>query len=230
MRNWGLVITGFYILLTVFLFTLGILFMASEDSGPAHMVDDFISSLSVTWIVILPMVSAQILLLFLSVDTSWRRMKPQRHMALTAGLVGLMLTILVISVVFAIGSARMGDDFLDSLGPATPEENWKLLVEPLAAILIWVFWGFMFYLFSKQKSNVVDSAVSWLLRGSVLELLIAVPCHIIVRQRSDCCAPAVSALGIATGIAIMLMSFGPGALLLYKRKLDGYKTKISSPD
>lgn len=228
MRNWGLVITGFYTLLTGFLFTVGLMYMAGENVGDISSVNDFISSFGDFWILILPMVSAQILLLFLSVDTSWRRMKPQRHMALTAGLVGLMLAILVISVVFAIGSARMGDDFLDSLA-ADSEENWKMLVEPLAAILIWVFWAVMFYLFSKHKSNVIDSAISWLLRGSVLELLIAVPCHLIIRQRTDCCAPVVSAFGIATGIAIMLMAFGPGALLLYQRKLDDYK-KTRSPD
>jgi len=162
-------------------------------------------------------------LLFLSVDTSWRRMKPQRHMALTAGLVGLMLAILVISVVFAIGSARMGEGFFDYLFAADSEEYWKMLVAPLAAILIWVFWAVMFYVFSKHKSNVIDSAISWLLRGSVLELLIVVPCHLIIRQRNECCAPMISALGIATGIAIMLMAFGPGALLLYQRKLDDYK-------
>jgi len=67
--------------------------------------------------------------------------------------------------------------------------------------------------------------MSWLIKGSVLELLVAVPCHIIVRQREWCCGQYVSAYGIAAGIAVMLLAFGPSALLLYKRKLDEYKDR-----
>jgi hypothetical protein len=54
------------------------------------------------------------------------------------------------------------------------------------------------------------------------QLLIVVPCHIIVR-RQDCCAPMVTSFGIATGIAVMLLSFGPSALLLYKKRLEEYR-------
>jgi hypothetical protein len=37
--------------------------------------------------------------------------------------------------------------------------------------------------------------------GSILELLVAVPSHIIVRRRGDCCAPLGTFCGTATGIA-----------------------------
>ena len=56
-------------------------------------------------------------------------------------------------------------------------------------------------------------------------LLIVVPSHVIVRRRGDCCAPVVTSFGIVTGIAIMLLSFGPGILLLYKKRLDAYKAR-----
>jgi hypothetical protein len=56
-----------------------------------------------------------------------------------------------------------------------------------------------------------------LLRGSALELLVAVPCHVIVRRRDDCSAPVVTGFGIVTGIAIMLLSFGLSVLLLYQK-------------
>jgi hypothetical protein len=46
-------------------------------------------------------------------------------------------------------------------------------------------------------------------------LLVAVPSHIVVRSRNDCCAPFGSFWGIATGLSIMLLSFGPGVLFLF---------------
>jgi hypothetical protein len=85
-----------------------------------------------------------------------------------------------------------------------------------------LLWGIFFYVYLRGASAAVTRVISWLLRGSVLELLIAVPCHIIVRRRQDCSAPIVTSFGIATGIAIMLLAFGPSVLLLYKKRLDEY--------
>jgi hypothetical protein len=54
-----------------------------------------------------------------------------------------------------------------------------------------------------------------MLRGSFLELLIAVPTHIVARSRDYCCAGAYTFIGIALGLAVMLLSFGPGVFLLF---------------
>ena len=90
---------------------------------------------------------------------------------------------------------------------------------------LWLLWAVVFFLYLRKASELVNRVLTWLLRGSVLELLIVVPSHVIVRRRGDCCAPAVTSLGIVTGIAIMLLSFGPGILLLYKKRLDAYKAR-----
>jgi hypothetical protein len=92
-------------------------------------------------------------------------------------------------------------------------------------LFAWLFWGIVFYFFLRNSSAVVNQIVSWLLRGSILELLVAVPCHVIVRRRHDCLAPIVTSFGIVTGIAIMLLSFGSSVLFLYKKRLDAYAVR-----
>jgi hypothetical protein len=50
------------------------------------------------------------------------------------------------------------------------------------------------------------------------------PAYLIVRQRHECTAPEVTAFGVATGLAILLMSVGPGTWFLYRaglRRLRG---------
>jgi hypothetical protein len=88
--------------------------------------------------------------------------------------------------------------------------------------MLWALWGILFYLYFRNSLEITTRAVSWLLKGSVLELLVAVPCHILVRRRGDCSAPAATSFGIVTGIAVMLLSFGPSVLLLYKKRMDAY--------
>ena len=226
MRNWGIVVTAFYAIVVLLLLSFGMVLLAENwwDLDPNYLPD--MNELVV--ISLIPtafLVCGQVLLLFLNVDTSWRRVKPQRHAKVTAGLVGIMVTILTVAILLAIATALWGDNFdipiLDQI-----DEQWLQLVVFLVTIgVIWTIWGVVFYRFSKDTSDVAGSAVSWLIKGSVLELLVAVPCHIIVRQREWCCAQYVSAYGIAAGIAIMLMAFGPSAMFLYKRKLEEYKNR-----
>jgi hypothetical protein len=85
----------------------------------------------------------------------------------------------------------------------------------------------VFYLYLRGSSQPVNRALTWLLRGSVLELLIAVPSHVIVRRRDECCAPILTSFGIVTGIAVMLLTFGPGILLLYKKRIESYRNRES---
>lgn len=229
MRNWGIVVTAFYAVVVLLLLSLGMVSLA-EDWWAEEWWDqsDMVELMYFSLIPTAFLVGGQALLLFLSVDSSWRRLKPQRHAKVTAGLVGIMVTILAIAIVLSIATALWGDNFdipiLDQM-----DEGWLQIVVFLATIaVIWGIWGIVFYSYSKRSSDVADSAVSWLIKGSVLELLVAVPCHIIVRQREWCCAQYVSAYGIAAGIAIMLMAFGPSAMFLYKRKLEEYKNRTTA--
>ena len=99
--------------------------------------------------------------------------------------------------------------------------NWPGLIIPAIS---WIAWGIVFSRsFSSEKTgSFISTVINWLLRGSILELLVAIPSHIISRQRDDCCAPPFLLLGIATGLSIALMSFGPGVIILFAQRI---KTK-----
>ena len=157
--------------------------------------------------------AGQGLLLFLSVDTSRKYLKPRTRIGASIGLASLFFGFLTITLVWSIVAMVMGDDGL-------PEEVLWILALPL---VLWVVWGVILYIYMKESSDLVTRLTTWLLRGSVLELLIAVPAHVWVRRRDDCSAPAVTGFGILTGIAIMLMAFGPSVLFLLKKRLDRYR-------
>ena len=53
---------------------------------------------------------------------------------------------------------------------------------------------------------------------TVVELLVAVPTHLVVRRRSECCAGIGTAIGIGAGILVMLLAFGPSVGFLYYRR------------
>ncbi len=97
--------------------------------------------------------------------------------------------------------------------------NWRVLFIPA---IFWLVWAIIFYRsFSNHDPGSFTSTITrWLLRGSILELLVAVPSHIISRHRNECCAPPFTFLGIVTGLSIALMSFGPGLFFLFAKKIN----------
>lgn len=219
MRKWGIVITVVYALIVLgLLVPAGAFFAGGWNSVRAA---GKVYREGIVWIPIASVLAGQALLLFLSVDTSRRRLKPRAHIAISGAvascLIGLLTYAAIVSLGFAIRGDKFGDTFMDTQGEIIG--FWALA---------WLVWGIVFYLYFRNSSVVVTQITSWLLKGSVLELLIAVPCHIIVRRRQDCSAPVVTSFGIVTGIAIMLLSFGPSVLFLYKKRLDEYETRGSA--
>lgn len=97
---------------------------------------------------------------------------------------------------------------------------------PLAAfILTWLLWGCIFFRWSKhlEPKAFIEKQCRTLFRGSVLELLIAVPTHVFVRSRDYCCAGFSTFIGIAVGLVVMILSFGPGIVFLYAERLSRVK-------
>jgi predicted membrane channel-forming protein YqfA (hemolysin III family) len=224
MRKWGIVLTGFYVVILLGLIVPGAMFVAGGDfsnwPGLIHGMKDLYGDWAFC-ILVVAVVGSQALLLFLSVDTSQKRLKPRTHIMISCTVAAILTALLTSAVIWALGFAIRGDKFWESF--LDKEANLVLFWGGL-----WLAWGVIFYLYFRNSSTVVNQVLSWLLKGSILELLIVVPCHVIVRRRQDCSAPAATSFGIATGIAVMLLSFGPSVLFLYKKRLDEYAARKSA--
>jgi len=157
------------------------------------------------------LVVSQLLLLFLAADTSRKRLKPRAHILVACTAAAVMAAILFFAAVLDIGLAIQGEKFI-------PDDSGWIIAAALAGL--WLGWAVVFYLFMCGSSEYVNRMLSWVLKGSVLELLIAVPAHVIVRRRGDCCAPYFTGWGIAAGIAVMLLSFGPSVFFLLKKRMS----------
>lgn len=215
MRKWGIVVTLVYALIVVaVLAPAGVAVFGMPESWKTFtggLWETYAQGL--LWVPIAILVCSESLLLFLSVDTSWRRLKPRAHILISSTVAGILTALLFSAVVWSVGFALRGDN------------AWDRLFKERSGVLafwgiLWALWALVFFVYLRNSSETVTRVISWLLRGSVLELLIVVPCHIVVRRRHDCSAPLATSFGIATGIAIMLLAFGPSVLFLYKKRLD----------
>ena len=220
MRKWGIIISLVYVVIVVVI--LFPLVFGPLAAGGWPYAGGFVTGLAKfyqgAWFVAIPiaiLLPSQMILLFLSVDTSFKKLRPRAHVAVTSAVAAGLFAMLAFLAIWSIDGAVRGDNFGNGYADTVP----KFLC---FCVGLWLLWAIVFYLYAQNVAQPVTRAVSWLLKGSVLELLIAVPCHVIVRRRHDCSAPVVTSFGIVTGIAVMLLSFGPSVLLLYKKRLDEY--------
>lgn len=218
MRKWGILVTTFYFVVVAGLILPGAQFlMKDRPEGLKAWLAIYHEWLVWLWIGIL--VGGEALLLFLSVDLSHKRLRPRQHVFASAALVTLMVALLVFAGMMSLLAAVVGDKvFEEPFGP-----YWDSQFKIIAWVLgLWVVWGLIFWWRLKTAPTKPMQLVPCLIRGSVLELLVAVPAHIVVRHREDCSAPIATGFGIATGVAVMLLCFGPGILLLYSDRLRRY--------
>ena len=193
------------------------------------------------WLWLAVMLAGQALLLLVPVAAAQGRPVRRRKLLVPAVTATFFLANLAFAGILAILCAFLRDNALEllSLGARANEE--RALAVPvvskgmsavglgprsglfeilfvLALIgVFWMLWGLVFLRSSRSDDPDALSrrAVRWLLRGSILELLVAVPTHVVVRHRDDCCAPYATFWGIVCGLSVMLMSFGPGVFFLF---------------
>jgi hypothetical protein len=105
--------------------------------------------------------------------------------------------------------------------------GWHLLA---AGTLSWAGWSVLFAIIALPGNpyGVAMRLHRWLIAGSVLELLVAVPTHVVVRRRPECCAGIATGFGICLGVAVMFVSFGPSVLLLFYRRRKQITRRIDN--
>jgi hypothetical protein len=196
------------------------------------------------WLWLGIMLAAQALLLLVPVRLAERRPKPRRHLWAPLVTASFFLALLFLAGCCALLAALLGDDMAKPfmwLGEmATKVESQLPGLQAVSSTLgldgdffftasffgtllaLWLIWGLLFYRCASadEPGARIRRAVRWLMRGSILELLVAVPCHVAVRCRNTCCAQAATFWGIVTGLSVMLMAFGPGIFFLFAERAD----------
>jgi hypothetical protein len=92
---------------------------------------------------------------------------------------------------------------------------------------VWLAWSVLLWLLTRFKdpTSVVATLHHWVLGGSVAELLVAVPTHLVVRKRTYCCAGIYTGTGIVFGVAVMIIAFGPSVGFLFYRRWKRVRQK-----
>ena len=207
MKNWvGMVVALYFGALAVLALPLGLLL--EIDSLKLWM-----QYIPWAWGVAAVFAGAQATLLIVPANLARERPVGRRRLLIPVITTGLLLCLLMLAGVGSLILAFTGDD---------PDKHITAKLLPLIPLpFLWIVWGWVFWAFFKTRdpNALMVRLMKGMLRGSIVELLVAVPSHIIVRHRNDCCAPAATFLGIVTGLSLMLMSFGPGVLFLFSRRL-----------
>ncbi len=232
MRRWYLVVLGAYaLLLLALILPLAQLGYGWDAFGSLKAVNFFETSIPfeslfrngellpflLGWVGILVLIQAALL----AVPVVLTRQKPVRKRSVWATVLasGLCMALLLGTLLLDLDLFLVGENDKAPLYRFGSEGLlWAILA---VALLAWVGWAWVFY--RSWRAEVSEDWVAricrFLLAGSILELLVAVPCHIASRRREDCCAHFGTFLGLATGTAVMLFSFGPGVLFLFAERM-----------
>jgi hypothetical protein len=194
------------------------------------------------WLWLGILVAGQSLLLLLPINLAERRLPARRPLKIPVIVTAFFLANLCLAGIFSVLCALFTDHAFDLFDAsavfrsATDQNNnsgsGTVYTMIFTLLVFWTIWALVFFRHfakSDEPDALLKRTTRWLLRGSILELIIAVPSHVIVRRRDDCCAPLGTFWGIATGISVMLLCFGPGVFFLFVERCQKLQPKLS-PD
>jgi len=228
MRRWALLVVVLYVLLLATL-ALPLMAAAFADSLGEVMKEareqvfgggEISPSLLIgCWIWIGVMALAEVGLLVVPVRIAGRR-PVSRRWIIWPILAGLVLAgVMIIAMYLAV------QETLEN----TQGAPWWLWVSAFCTVGgVWLVWAFLFGFYSGNRPprTFMARLVRFLLAGSILELLVAVPTHVLARVRGYCCAGFGTFWGLAAGLSVMLAAFGPGVFFLFVRRYSSLKPPV----
>jgi hypothetical protein len=81
----------------------------------------------------------------------------------------------------------------------------------------WLFWSVLLLAHTHRldRFQAIHRLARYVFAGSLAELLVSIPAHILVERRSGCLVGLGTGMGIFAGLGVMIWSFGPAILLLF---------------
>ena len=205
MKRWALLTVALYVVfLSILAFPM--LLLLREKDNPADYIAFFYGWIAPILILI------QVVLLLVPLAVVQERPVKRRKIIVSAVIGGIPMTVMTLSFIGFILLMILGEN------DAWDFRGWMVLA---AFAISWLIWGILFWknFSSKDPGSYTSTMTRWLLRGSILELIVAVPSHIISRRRDECCAPPITLFGIVTGLSIAGLSFGPGVFFLFAKRI-----------
>ena len=156
------------------------------------------------------LVLAQLALLWVPVRVASRRPVTRGPLWVTALAAAGAIIVLLLGVALCVREVYYADAQIDEdiIGPGG-----------FGALICagWLAWALYFHSATRPafQQDATRRVTRFLWSGSVLELLIAVPSHVVTRRRGYCCAGSLTAVGLACGLAVMLFAFGPAVYVLF---------------
>jgi hypothetical protein len=212
-KRWAFLVAALYFLILAAL-TVPVLVLAfgSELSTGTPLLQALpVYTKAPYWIWLVVMAGCQLALLCVPVRVASRRPVTRGALWPTILVAGLMMAILVMAAFFAF------DEFV---GKGSSGTNWISWIGLTAGAATWGIWAIVFGRAARTEAprDLVSRQCRLLFQGSVLELLIAVPTHIVARYRDYCCAGVMTFIGLAMGISVMLFAFGPALYFLFAER------------
>jgi len=239
MKRWAILTVLLYgvVLALLTVPVIFLLFLGKSEQGaitPLMSLTDILSWYKEWgyWVWLAVMLAGQALLLLVPVGLAERRLPARRGLWAPILTASFLLANVFFGAILSIECAAFGDgagSAWEWLGSATSRSIGCAIASTI--VLLWIIWGAVFYRYARSDDPqaLTKRATRWLLRGSILELLVAVHSHIVVRHRNDCCAPIGTFWGIVTGISVMLLSFGPGVFFLFVERCQRLRPQTAQP-
>ncbi len=204
-RVWVYLVVGIYLAVDGALMTLPVWGQANLGPDGLRIVAPAITILG----------ACGLALLIVPVRVKRRRPVTRRSIVVPIVASGLLMGGLVLGGGFAL--AELFAPLQNGSHEISDRVGWAVVV---VAAAVWAAWAVLFLIIfrGREPASLGMKLHRALIAGSILELFVAVPAHIIVRRRNECCAGIMTGTGICLGVAVALVSFGPSVLLLYFKR------------